>query len=236
MMDSCSTGDELGKARPALALLGIGAIEQHGRHLPVGTDWMIICELSRRVAKELDAWLLPAIPISMSECHGSFAGTVWLKPATLAAVLLDIAASLHVQGIYKLLVLNGHGGNFILESAIQAIHNQFPDLLVAMPPDVWPAVDEQGPIFEASGDDIHAGEIETSLQLYLNHGLVKSDRADFVPPVGREFLDYVTMDRISPEGVWGTPSKGAADKGTRLFTAQVQAITAFARQAFGGRA
>ncbi len=107
-------------------MVGIGAIEQHGRHLPIGTDWMIICELSRRVANELDAWLLPAIPISMSECHGSIAGTVWLKPATLSAVLQDIASSLHAQGIDKVLVLNGHGGNFILEPTIQAINNKFP--------------------------------------------------------------------------------------------------------------
>jgi creatinine amidohydrolase/Fe(II)-dependent formamide hydrolase-like protein len=56
---------------------------------------------------------------------------------------------------------------------------------------------------------------------------------DFVPPFGREFLDYVTMDLISPDGVWGESSKGDADKGERAIQAQVKAITEFARQAFG---
>ncbi len=73
-----------------------------------------------------------------------------------------------------------------------------------MPPDVWPVSDNEGLIFETPETDLHAGEIETSIQLYLNPDLVKSERVDFVPPVGREFLDYVTMDLISPEGVWGS--------------------------------
>jgi creatinine amidohydrolase len=233
MIDERSTSAEINTAHPEIAVVGIGAIEQHARHLPVGTDWMIIGELSRCVAKELDAWLIPAIPISMSECHGSLAGTVWIKPATLSAVLLDIATSLHSQGIHKLLVLNGHGGNFILEPAIQAIINKYHDMLVVMPPDVWPAVDGEGPIFETPGIDLHAGEIETSIQLYLNPALVKPERDVLIPPVGREFLDYVTMDLISSQGVWGDPGKGDAIKGARTFTAQVRVITEFARQAFG---
>jgi creatinine amidohydrolase len=235
MIDDRSTRAEINTALPEIAVVGIGAIEQHGRHLPIGTDWMIICELSRRVAIELDAWLLPAIPISMSECHGSIAGTIWLKPATLAAVLQDIAGSLHAQGIDKVLVLNGHGGNFILEPAIQAINDKFPGMHMVMPPEAWPVSDGEGLIFETPENDLHAGEIETSLQLYLNPDLVKPGRDDFIPPVGREFLDYLTMDLISPEGVWGRASKGNAGKGARTFSAQVQAITVFARQAFGSR-
>lgn len=234
MIDDWSTSSEIIKAHPEIAVVGIGAIEQHGRHLPIGTDWMIIRELSRRVANELAAWLLPAIPISMSECHGSIPGTVWLKPATLSAVLQDIASSLHAQGICKLLVLNGHGGNFILEPTIHSLNNKFPDMLIAMPPDVWPAPENDAPIFETPSTDLHAGEIETSIQLFLNPALVKAERVDFVPPVGREFLDYVTMDLISPDGIWGNPSKGYADKGERAIQAQVKAITDFARQAFGG--
>jgi creatinine amidohydrolase len=235
MIDDWSTSSEIIKAHPEIAVVGIGAIEQHGRHLPIGTDWMIISDLSRRVANEFAAWLLPAIPISMSECHGSIPGTVWLKPATLSAVLQDIASSLHAQGICKLLVLNGHGGNFILESTIQSINNKFPDMLVVMPPDVWPAPENDAPIFETPGTDLHAGEIETSIQLFLNPALVKAERVDFVPPVGREFLDYARMDLISPDGVWGNPSKGDAGKGERAIQAQVKAIKEFAQQAFGSK-
>src|SRR5512143_85299 len=80
------TSAAIAAARPTLAVLGIGAMEQHSHHLPVGTDWIAVSEVCRRVAAELDAFLLPAIPFSMSECHGPMEGTVWLKPSTLAAV------------------------------------------------------------------------------------------------------------------------------------------------------
>lgn len=232
MIDDHLTSPQISNAHPDIAVVGIGAIEQHGRHLPIGTDWMIISELSQRVANELNAWLIPAIPISMSECHGLMAGTIWLKPATLSAVLQDIVSSLQAQGIYNLLVLNGHGGNFILGPTIQALNKKYPDMFVVMPPDDWPASDNESLIFETLETDLHAGEVETSIMKYLHPELVKDVRVDFIPPVGREFLDYMSMDLISPEGVWGTPSKGIADKGARTFAAQVKAITVFAQQAF----
>jgi creatinine amidohydrolase len=215
-----------------IAVIGIGAVEQHGRHLPIGTDWMIISELSRLVATELNAWLIPAIPVSMSECHGLMEGTIWIKPATLSAVLNDIVNSLHFQGIRKLLLLNGHGGNFVLVPTIQALNNRFPDMCIVMPPESWPVIENGSLIFEKPENDIHAGEIETSIMEYLNPEMVKQERFDFIPSVGREFLDYVTMDRINPEGVWGTPGKGNSEKGARTFHAQVKAITIFAQQAF----
>lgn len=86
MLDEFATGPEIGTAGPRIAVVGIGATEQHGRHLPVGTDFLIAREVSRAVAAELDAWVLPPIPVSLSECHGPMEGTVWLKPATLAAL------------------------------------------------------------------------------------------------------------------------------------------------------
>jgi creatinine amidohydrolase len=225
-------GEVSKRSPPEIAVLGIGAVEQHGPHLPLGTDWMIIEELSCRVAAELHAWLLPSIPFSMSECHGSFAGTVWIKPATLAAVLNDIANGLGEQGIKKLLILNGHGGNFVLEPAIREINKKLTRLHVILAPEDWPEADDHGKIFETAETDLHAGEIETSLQLYLNPQAVSEEKVDFVPQGGREFLDYATMDRISPSGVWGHASKGSTTKGERAMAAQVKAVTGFALQAF----
>jgi len=220
---------------PRIAVLGIGAIEQHGPHLPVGTDWMVISALSQRVAEALGVWLLPAIPFSMSECHGPLAGTVWLKPASLAAALQDIAASLYAQKINQLLILNGHGGNFILEPAIKSIRARFPTMTIAMPPEPWPERDELGLIFEQAGTDLHAGEIETSLMLFLYPSLVQEECINYVPPVGREFLDYTTIEKICPQGVWGHASLGLAEKGERAMAAEVKAVVSFARKAFRRR-
>lgn len=230
MLDYRATMEEIRAARPQIAVLGIGAIEQHGRHLPVATDWTQASEISRRVAAELDALLLPALPYSMSECHGPMPGTVWLKPATLSAVLKDVARSLREQGIPTLLVLNAHGGNFVLEPTIQELNQHYPDFQVLMPGEVWAAAGDE-PIYETAGQGIHAEEAETSMQLFLNPEDVKAERVDYVPPVGREFLDYVVMPLINPEGTWGLPSYGAAEKGERGIAAQVKAIVAFVEKA-----
>jgi creatinine amidohydrolase len=214
------------------AVLGIGAIEQHGSHLPIGTDWMIARELARRVAMELGAVELPAIPVSMSECHGSFAGTLWLKPATLAAVLRDIVSSLRNSRVNCLLVVNCHGGNFILEPIILDLNRDHPEFRVALADENWPNLVDGLPLFETYETDIHAGEIETSLMLHLFPELVRDERVDLVPECGREFLDYVTLDQISPAGIWGTPGKASAEKGKAAMQEQVRKIVHFARQVF----
>jgi creatinine amidohydrolase len=232
MLDERSKSAEIAAARPDIAVFGIGAIEQHSHHLPIGTDWIAVSEISRRVAAELNALLIPAIPFSMSECHGPMAGTVWLKPATLAAVVRDVAHSLYEQGIRKLLILNGHGGNFVLEPVIQELNQEYPDLTVVMPAEVWAVAEGSEPIYETAGSEVHAGEAETSTQLYLNPTHVKPERVDYVPPVGREFLDYVFMNLINLDGVWGSSSYGDAGKGERAIAAQVRAIVKFARRAF----
>jgi creatinine amidohydrolase len=233
MIDNQLTSDQIASARPKIAVFGIGAIEQHGHHLPVATDWITVSEISRRVAEALNAFLIPAIPFSMSECHGPMKGTVWIKPATLSAVLQDVAASVHAQGIERLLVLNGHGGNFVLEPTIQHLNQTYPDLLVLMIVMMFGReVDHDGePIFETGHLGIHAGEAETSTELYLNGPNVGDDRVDYVPGVGREFLDYLFMNKISPDGVWGHSSLGNADKGKRAVEAQVQSILAFVETA-----
>lgn len=232
MWNEYSKSPEVAMPRPEIAVFGIGAIEQHGRHLPIGTDWIAVSEISRRVALELNAFLVPAIPFSMSECHGPLEGTVWLKPETLAAVVRDVARSLREQGIRKLLILNGHGGNFVLEAVIQELNRKYPYFRIIMPPEVWGAAEGGEPIYETASREVHAGEAETSIQLYLNPDHVRPEHIDTVPPVGREFLDYVSMDRISPDGVWGLPSYADAGKGERAIAAQVQAIVRFARRAF----
>lgn len=73
MLDEHASAQAIRAARPQIAVLGIGAIEQHGAHLPVGTDWIAADAIARRVAEQLEVLLVPAIPFSMSECHGAIA-------------------------------------------------------------------------------------------------------------------------------------------------------------------
>jgi creatinine amidohydrolase len=234
MLDLHTSSLDIAAAKPQIAVFGIGAVEQHGQHLPIGTDWVAAGEIASRVAAELNALLIPAIPFSMSECHGIMPGTVWLKPDTLVAVVRDVVRSLRAQDIFKILIINGHGGNFVLKPVIQALNHEFPDVRVAMPPEVGTGDSEMDALFEAADGEVHAGEVETSTQLYFNPDLVKLAPADYVPPVGREFLDYAVMPKLNPQGVWGSPSYATAEKGRRAVAVEVRGFVEFARQVFGG--
>jgi len=230
MLDARNTSKEIAEGRPEIAVFGVGAVEQHSIHLPLGTDWLGVSDLTRRVARELDAFLVPALPFSMSECHGPMAGTVWLKPETLAAVVRDTVLALHAQGFRKVLIVNGHGGNFVLEAEIRRLNLNYPDLIVLMPPSFAPRPGD--PKILDKGVGIHASEGETARQLYINGEHVKDKRIDYQPPVGREFLDYAFIGFISEWGVWGYPSYGTAEKGEKATTHRVARIAEWARETF----
>lgn len=231
MRDFTVTSSDLREGLPEVAVFAVGAIEQHGAHLPVGTDWILAYELSRRVAEKLEAFLVPALPFSLSQCHGATPGTVWLKPNTLAQVVEDVVLSLYQQGIKKIVIINCHGGNFILSEVVEDLNRHFDDIYVVMPPESLAPYEG---IFssDAMEAEVHAGEVETSLQLFLNAEHVRKDRiVDHVPTVGREFMDYAFLKQISLAGVWGRPSRGTASKGRRYLERLVNAYVDYAREA-----
>ena len=231
MLDASNTSKEIRENQPEIAVFGIGAVEQHSIHLPLGTDWLGVSDVTRRVADKLDAFLVPALPFSMSECHGPMAGTVWLMPETLEAVLHDAVQSLYAQGFRKVLVINGHGGNFVLEAQIRQLNLNNPDLIVLMPPLFFPPQPGEAKIWD-KGTGIHASESETAHQMYINPEHVKQKRVDYMPPVGREFLDYAFVGFISEYGVWGYPSFATAEKGERSTTRKVRRIVEWTQGAF----
>ena len=145
----------------------------------------------------------------------------------------DVVRSLRAQGISRVVLLNGHGGNFVLESAIRELNLTYDDMLVIMPENwfVLPGPQE-APIYMSAGREVHAGEGETSSQLYLNQENVRAQRVDFMPAVGREFLDYTTMEYISPYGVWGLSYYGTAEKGKQATARRVEGLVAYIQDTF----
>ena len=230
MLDARNTSPEIGRSRPDIAVFGIGAIEQHSVHLPVGTDWLGISDDTRRVAEKLDAFLVPSLPFSMSQCHGPMAGTIWLKPQTLAAVVRDTVMSLYAQGFRRVLILNGHGGNFVLEAEIRELNQTYAGLIVLMPQFLLPRPGDPK-IFDHP-EGIHANEGETAHQMYINGEHVKEERVDFMPAVGREFLDYAFIGFICEWGAWGYPSFGTKEKGEMAAKLNAGRIAEWARETF----
>ena len=205
---------EIGTAGCDTAILGIGSFEQHSSHLPVETDFFFASNVSREVAARLGAMLLHPLPYSTSLEHLGFAGTVTLKPETLRDVIWDIAESVERWGIRFLVLLNGHGGNFCLIPTARQwnMDGKRPRLLLV---DFLSGLSDMG-------DNLHAGEAETSMMLHLSPERVRADRPkDFVPVWTRPDLTHFGMKGISPTGVWGYPSRAAAQKGEKWFAEAV---------------
>jgi len=202
------------------AVLPIGAIEQHGSHLPVGTDAIIADEIAARLARRLDAYLLPCIGISSSIEHRASKGSVYLKADTLALVVRDVAESLAHSGFKRLIVFTGHGGNWILKPTIRQLNRDFEDrgaemIVMLIPSGI--AAPRQGEVATHVRHDLHAGEKETSIMLHLCPEHVE----DIVPQrnpttVPQDFMDYFDVVDLTEDGYWGFPEEATAEKGRRL--------------------
>jgi creatinine amidohydrolase len=203
-----------------VAVLPVGAIEQHGSHLPVGTDSIIAQEISFRLAKRLNAYLLPCLSISSSIEHRESKGTVYMRADTLALVIRDVAESLRYSGFRRLIVHSGHGGNWILKPTIRQLNRDYEERGIEMEAILIPsniAGARQGDVLNHAQHDLHAGEKETSIMLHLC-----PEHVETIVPVTahtsapQDYMDYFDVIDITEDGYWGFPEEATADKGSRL--------------------
>lgn len=211
-----------------VALLPVGAIEQHGPHLPLDTDAFDADYLARRVAEACSSprpLVLPPINYGVSYHHRDFSGTLSVSPETQARLIYEIGMSAAHCGVTKLVMINGHGGNApALHLAAQMINRDAHiftcvDTGETSDPDVQELLD--------APNDVHAGEIETSTALAIRPELVKMNQAPrMVPKFSSRYLDftskrsvgwYAYTKKISRNGVMGDASKATVDKGQKIW-------------------
>ena len=211
-----------------VALLPVGAVEQHGPHLPLDTDAFDADYLARRVAEACSdpkPLVLPLISYGVSYHHADFTGTVSISNDTLAKVIYEIGMSVSRNGIRKLVIINGHGGNSpALNYAAQMINR---DAHIFVCVDTGETSDVDIDKIVETPNDVHAGEIETSTGLAVRPQLVKMDQAQkHIPKFSSRYLDftskrgvlwYAYTRKISPSGVMGDPTKASAAKGERIW-------------------
>lgn len=215
MLDKHSTSHELLKSKPNIAIVPIGSLEQHGPHLPISTDTLIVEKISEELARNLKAFLVPCLPYSSSIEHRGFMGTIWLSPNTLTLVVREIVESLLDQGFDLIVIVNGHGGNFILKVIVRDINLKIGVTKVIL-------VNVAETMIKLAKNDLHAGEVETSLMLYLYPNLVRREISfDFIPKFSREFIDYLGFKGLCKNGVWGYPSRANKERGEQYFKAIV---------------
>jgi creatinine amidohydrolase len=219
------TTEDVRADRAGVAVLPIGSFEQHGAFLPLVTDTVIACAIAREVAAAYPVHHLPPITISCSHEHAAWPGTVSISAATLNAVVRDIADSLRRSGICALVLVNGHGGNYVLRNVVQESAGSGTRMALFPGSADWDAARTRAGVQTRSHSDMHAGEVETSILLHAHPELVRPgyETSDYSAD-DRKHLLTLGMRAYTESGVIGRPSMASAGKGKKLLAGLVDSF------------
>jgi creatinine amidohydrolase len=241
------TSPELGAlaVAGAVVIVPIGAIEQHGPHLPVSTDITCAFAVAQGAATAIDEFpvvVAPPVSWGVSPHHMGFPGTITLSIEVFVGLLCDICRSIARHGFRRILLINGHGGN-AEAVGVAAQQLSIEGIFVAATTYFGLIVDELRAIGESPlGGMSHACEMETSLLLKLCPELVHMELA--VPDVRQGHTSFFTWDmrdpkpvyfaydmkRDSNQGVIGDPTLATLEKGAFIYAAAIEKTAAFLRE------
>ena len=209
-----TTSSEEAARAASVAVLPVGSFEQHGHILPLATDTMVACVIAEHVAARYELFLLPPIAYGCSHEHAGFAGTVSISAATLYRVVEDIRTSLEQQGIRKLVLVNGHGGNYVLGNVVQEANVSEPRMALFPQRDDWEQARKSAGMVTSNHEDMHGGELEVSLLLATAPELVRDiNPSDDHISSDRTHIHVRGMSGYTDSGIIGRPSLGDATKG-----------------------
>ncbi len=219
------------------ALLPVGAIEQHGPHLPLDVDASDAEYLATSVAKACSdpkPLVLPLISYGVSYHHEDFKGTISITNETLARIVYEIGIDIARQGIKKLIIINGHGDNAPTLSYAAQMINRDAKIFVAV--DTGETSDVDLDELTDVPNDVHAGDIETSTTLATRPELVDMNLAKKeVMKFSSKYLNfsssrglpwYAHTHKISNSGVMGDPTKADAKKGKKMWEIMIAHLVA----------
>lgn len=221
-----------------IALLPVGSIEQHGPHLPLDTDAFDANHLARGVAaacSDPKPLVLPQVSYGVSYHHGDFSGTINISPNTLTQLVYDIGMSAARNGITKLVIINGHGGNIpALQFAAQMVNR---DAHIFTCVETGETSEKDILAFIETPNDVHAGEIETSTTLAVRPHMVRRKKMrKFIPKFSSRYLNFSTkrsvewyarIAKISSSGVLGDPTKASKEKGKKIWSVMIKHLVEF---------
>lgn len=205
----------------ALAVVPLGSVEQHGPHLPNGTDTMAAEQIAAAVARRLDALYVPFAPYGVTPIHAGWPGTVSLRRETFEALLTDVCSELAGQGVATVVLVNWHEGNI---ASMDAVATRLQDELGMTFVAAQACYVAQRIYAEHGGELTHGGGIETLAVMAHDETLLRLDRAgEPHRPEGaaeldamrrsREVYGYVTdVGELTDEGWYGNPGWATRDR------------------------
>ena len=221
--------EEVKKTRTVI--IPFGSVEEHGEHLPLGTDTIQAYEIASRVGKKIPVFVCPPVYYGLCRSSGKHPGTISIKGSTLRSLVIDIVESLYSQGLRTFLLFSGHAGGthlaMILDAAEELLE-RFNDISIGVISYLDIADEAWKGDLECQKDS-HAGESETSLMMVLRSGWVKGTSPEEYPT----FPKYVLVrDKRSywQGGVWGDPGKASKEKGERLLEKAVDFLVKVVKQ------
>ena len=209
-------------------ILPVGSLEEHGPHLPLGTDAFHALEVARRLGREHPVVVAPPLFYGVCRSTREHPGTVSLRGDTLRALVLDLGREFYRQGFRNLVIISGHAGGTHMAALLEAgetLLAGLPEIRVAVVNvlDLLREVLTQNPHLVRTKGDAHAGEVETALMLAAYPQLVKGT----APAEWPTFPKYILVRdkrRFWPGGVWGDPGQANAAQGEEILQAEVRRL------------
>ncbi len=211
-----------------------GTVEEHGRHLPLSTDTMVIVEVVKRVAKKIKVFVAPPVHYGVCTSTSQHPGTIGITPETLRRITIDIVRDAYKKGLRRFILISGHGGGLHISSIKEAgeqLIEELKDVQIAVL-SIYDLVYKDITDIADTENDSHAGEMETSLILHLAETLVKGRSKEEYPKLPKPFLTKNKM-RYWPGGVWGNPAVASREKGKKRFEIMVSRTVGLVRDIEG---
>lgn len=210
-------------------IVPISPVEEHGPHLPLGTDFIRPLEFLKLASQKIEFLIYPVIPLGHCRATRGFPGTMSLKSETLKSVIQDIVTNLIDHKVKKIIIISGHGGKIhrmTIQDALYEIKNQHPKSRIFYL--------EMGYLMEqvpkgliVTKNDAHAGEIETSEMLYLKPALVKKNKlvkGDWHYSKMEILTTKETTKQCNQYGVKGDATKATIEKGKILIESEIKKL------------
>lgn len=202
-----------------------GTVEEHGGHLPLNTDTLIAYEALKRVVKKRKVFLAPPVYYGVCTTTNQHPGTISITPETLRRLTFDLVRDAYKKGLRNFILLSGHGGGLhmaALKEVAEVLIDELDGTKIAVVTPYEILSRELSGLAETPNDS-HAGEIETSLMLFLAPELVRGRSKEEYPKLPKPF---VVKDKMKywRGGVWGNPKKASKEKGEKAVKLIVKKI------------